>query len=83
MKINWKSVAVAASLSVGSLVGGYYLGGKNATEELVDALQSTCGRSETLMQFPDGSIAACIPLRQSPKTEEKFLRRGLDKSLEA
>jgi len=83
MKINWKTVAMATSLSAASLVGGYYLGGKNATEELIDALQSTCGRSETLMQFPDGSLAACIPLRQAPSAEEKYLRRELDKRNEA
>ncbi len=59
-------------------VGSYWLGDKNATEGLTDALQATCGRSPTIIEFGDGSRAACMPLRQQPNVEEKF-QRGLDK----
>ncbi len=61
-------------------VGSYWLGDKNATESLTDALQATCGRAPTIIEFGDGSRAACMPLRQEPQLENKF-GAALDKSI--
>ncbi len=80
MKINWKAILGAVSLSVGSLVGGYYLGAKNATEDILDTLTLGCMRG-TLMQLPNGEVVVCGPIRYQPEQQQKSLQWGLDKDV--
>lgn len=74
----WPRILGLLSLSLACLGGGYWVGKTKASSDLVDALQSTCGRAGTLMQFPDGSVAACGPIRMQPELENKF-STALDK----
>ena len=68
----WLINSVVLSLFAFASGGGYILGKKNATAELLDTLEMVCTRGDVLMEFPSGRKAVCLPVKLSPKTEEKF-----------
>ena len=82
MNMKWKRIAVLLGASIASMVGGYYLGAKNATESILDTLTLGCTRG-ALLQLPNGEVVGCAPIRNQPEQQQKSLQWGLDKSHEA
>lgn len=81
MEINLKKLGLITAsvvVSVGSLVGSYHLGAKNATQEIVDGLTELCTR-RAIIEAPDGRRFACFGIPHDgavPQQQQQNRDRG-------